>query len=184
MAGIETRFITDPTINDSNIDDYLEKLSEKISNRDVNELTEQEKIDEEVFKNAYIPKRLDEVINVERDIIKAKTGTGNELVYTKIIGLNAELTVQKKPSLLNEDEEIEKISDSVSSASGSDEETGSDVEDMSNSKFKDSARPRDESPESKKNRKKAVKEAQAEKRKRKLKKHVKKRKEKIGTKKK
>lgn len=57
------------------------------------------------------------VINVERDIIKAKTGTGNELVYTKIIGLNAELTVQKTPSLLNEEEEIEKMS----SASGSDE---------------------------------------------------------------
>lgn len=54
-------FITDPTINDANVDDYLEKLSEKIANRDINELTEQEKVDEEVFKKAYIPKRLDEV---------------------------------------------------------------------------------------------------------------------------
>lgn len=54
-------FVTDPTINDANVDDYLEKLSEKIANRDLNELTEQEKVDEEVFKNAYIPKRLDEV---------------------------------------------------------------------------------------------------------------------------
>lgn len=54
-------FITDPTINDTNVDDYLEKLSDKIANRDVNELTEQEKVDEEVFKKAYIPKRLDEV---------------------------------------------------------------------------------------------------------------------------
>lgn len=62
-------------------------------------------------------------------------------------------------------------------------ETGSDLDEMNNSKFKDSGRPRDESPESKKNRKKAVKEAQAEKRKQKLKKHVKKRKEKLGTKK-
>lgn len=63
-------------------------------------------------------------------------------------------------------------------------ESGSDDEDPNRSKFKDSARPRDESPDSKKNRKKSVKEAQAEKRKQKLKKHVKKRKEKLGTKKK
>lgn len=53
--------------------------------------------------------------------MKAKTGTGDELVYTKIIGLNAELAVQNSPSLLNEEEEIERISDNVSSASGSDE---------------------------------------------------------------
>lgn len=54
-------FITDPTINDSNLDEYLEKMSEQIADRDVNAITEQEKIDEEVFKKAYIPKRLDEV---------------------------------------------------------------------------------------------------------------------------
>lgn len=61
------------------------------------------------------------VINIERDIVKAKTGTGDELVYTKIIGLNADLAVQKMPSLLNEEEEIEKTSDNVSSDGGSDE---------------------------------------------------------------
>ncbi|KAJ6643226.1 hypothetical protein Bhyg_08184 [Pseudolycoriella hygida] len=61
------------------------------------------------------------VINVERDIVKAKSGTGDELVYTKIIGLNAELTVQKTPTLLSKEEEIEKLSDHPSSASGSDE---------------------------------------------------------------
>ncbi|KAG4066712.1 hypothetical protein HA402_007348 [Bradysia odoriphaga] len=53
-------FITDPTINDDNIDDYLETLSDRIADRDINQLTEQEKVDEEVFKRAYIPKRLDE----------------------------------------------------------------------------------------------------------------------------
>lgn len=47
-------------------------------------------------------------------------------------------------------------------------------------KFKDCSRPRDESPESKKLRKKAVKDAKADKRKVKIKKHVKKRKEKQG----
>lgn len=48
-------------------------------------------------------------------------------------------------------------------------------DDKDGSKFKASARPRDESPESKKLRKKAVKDAKADKRKSKLKKHIKKR---------
>lgn len=54
-------FITDPNITDVNMDNYLEQISEKIGNRNINELSEQEKIEEEVFKRAYIPKRLDEV---------------------------------------------------------------------------------------------------------------------------
>lgn len=70
------------------------------------------------FNCFFIPLK---VINVERDIVKAKTGTGDELVYTKIIGLDAELAVQKTPSLLKNEEEIEKISDNGSSDSGSDE---------------------------------------------------------------
>lgn len=49
----------------------------------MNELSTQEKIDEEVFINAYIPKRLDEVIDVERDIKKAKSGASEDLVYKK-----------------------------------------------------------------------------------------------------
>ena len=54
-------FITNVTINDDNMEDCLEKISEQISNRDIDELTEQEKIDEEVFKNAFIPKTLTDV---------------------------------------------------------------------------------------------------------------------------
>lgn len=51
------------------------------------------------------------------------------------------------------------------------------------SKFKDSSRPKNETVEDRKARKKAVKDAQSEKRKSKLKKHIKKRKEKQNTKK-
>lgn len=54
-------FITDPNINEENMENYLEHIAEQIGNRNLSELTEQEKIDEEVFKHAYIPKRLDEV---------------------------------------------------------------------------------------------------------------------------
>lgn len=54
-------FITDPNIMEENMENYLEQIAERIGDRNINDLTEQEKIDEEVFKHAYIPKRLDEV---------------------------------------------------------------------------------------------------------------------------
>lgn len=54
-------FVTDPSITDENMDERLNVISTKISERNLNELTAQEKVDEEVFKQAFIPKRLNEV---------------------------------------------------------------------------------------------------------------------------
>lgn len=54
-------FITDATIKESNLEECLEKLSEKVASRDLEEMTAQEQIEEEAFKNIYIPKRLTEV---------------------------------------------------------------------------------------------------------------------------
>ncbi|XP_045766216.1 serine/threonine-protein kinase RIO1 [Maniola jurtina] len=162
-------FITDTSINESNLEECLEKLSEKAAARNFEELTAQEQIEEEAFKNIYIPKRLTEVINYERDINKAKKGETADLAYKKIAGFNEDLTgTVDRPDILQDDA----ISDSGSEKS-SDEEG-----DENQTKFKPSARPRDESPESKKARKKAVKEDKAEKRKSKTKKHVKKRRDK------
>jgi len=149
-------FITDPTITDNNRDAYLDKMSERAAARTLEEVTAQEQIDEEVFKKAFIPKRLTEVVDAERDIEMVQSG--GDLVYHTIIGLQPEDTVED---------------DSESSSSS---ELGSN--------FINSSRPRNESPESKKLRKKAVKEQKAEKRKTKIKKHVKKRKEKVQQKKK
>lgn len=58
-------FITNPQLKEESVEEYLEEMSEQIAERDINDLTEQEKIDEEVFKNAYIPKRLDEVSDIK-----------------------------------------------------------------------------------------------------------------------
>lgn len=171
-------FITDPTITLKNMENCLEIIAEKIKDRDLDQLTEQEKIDEEVFKNAYIPKRLDEVVDIVRDIKKAKEGKGDDLIYKKLTGLKSDLSIQIKPEILENtsDQENEK---SLTDDDNSETESDSNSDDE-NKNFKNSSRPRDESPESKKARKKAVKEAQAEKRKIKVKKHVKKRKEKLG----
>jgi len=57
-------FITDPTITDNNRDAYLDKMSERAAARTLEEVTAQEQIDEEVFKNAFIPKRLTEVCKI------------------------------------------------------------------------------------------------------------------------
>lgn len=59
-------FITDPTITEENMDECLNAISEKISNRNLDELSVQEKMDEEVFKQAFIPKRLGEVSILSR----------------------------------------------------------------------------------------------------------------------
>ncbi|XP_032520741.2 serine/threonine-protein kinase RIO1 [Danaus plexippus] len=168
-------FITDASINESNLEECLEKLSEKAASRNFEELTAQEQIEEEAFKNVYIPKRLDEVINYERDINKAKKGETEDLIYQKIAGFNEDFTgTVDKPQIL-QDEDV--------SCSGSGSSDDEDEDDGERTKFKNSARPRDESPNSKKARKKAVKEEKAEKRKTKTKKHIKKRRDKASVKK-
>lgn len=182
-------FITDQTITEDNMEDCLEKISDKIKDRDFDAISAQEKIDEAVWQQTFIPKRLDEVRYFERDVDKAKKGEKQNLIYGKITGLNENLQVQKKPEILTEKEQKENETNLEKSSHHSDddneedgdEDDSDDEDDADEAKFKNSARPRDESPESKKARKKAVKEAQAEKRKVKIKKHVKKRKEKLGS---
>uniref|UniRef100_A0A1B0CJV8 Serine/threonine-protein kinase RIO1 n=1 Tax=Lutzomyia longipalpis TaxID=7200 RepID=A0A1B0CJV8_LUTLO len=169
-------FITDPTVTEANKHDYLEEMLQKIANRSLDDLPDEEKVQEEVFQNVFIPKRLDEVVHYERDIRRAKAGEGDQLLYKTITGLSATLEVKNVPDILKRDTE-----DADSSEFSEDHDDYDEEDDES--KFKNSARPRDESPESKKARKKAVKDAKAEKRKTKVPKHVKKRKEKIAQKK-
>ncbi|KAH8388831.1 hypothetical protein KR215_001070 [Drosophila sulfurigaster] len=170
-------FITDQTITEENIEECLERISERIKDRDFDAITAQEKIDEAVWQSTYIPKRLDEVPHFERDVAKAKQGVQQDLVYAKITGLTSELDVKKQPDVL-EAKQNNGDSDKEDSENESDE---SQEGDETTKAFKNSARPRDESPDSKKARKKAVKDAKAEQRKVKVKKHVKKRKEKLGS---
>lgn len=169
-------FITDQTITEQNMEECLEHISERIKDRDFDAITAQEKIDEAVWQNTYIPKRLGEVPHFERDVTKAKQGVQQNLIYGKITGLTPALDVQKQPDVLNAVEGAESGEESENESENSQDENNDE-----NSKFKNSARPRDESPDSKKARKKAVKDAKAEQRKVKVKKHIKKRKEKLGS---
>ncbi|KAI4494535.1 hypothetical protein M0802_008856 [Mischocyttarus mexicanus] len=188
-------FITDPTINENNMDEYLDIISSQIHERMNQESNPDQEINEEVFKQAYIPQRLNQVIDIERDIQLAKVDK-KDLIYKTLFGLKGDLSKPNEiPEVIinksnknitnnngeeqeEEEEEEEDSSDDENRCSSNEEDTEDDSN-GSEKKFINSARPRNESPESKKARKKAIKEQQAEKRKSKVKKHIKKRKEKI-----
>ncbi|XP_019536408.3 serine/threonine-protein kinase RIO1 [Aedes albopictus] len=177
-------FITDPTITDANMEECLEKMSEKIANRSFDEFTEQQKVEEAIFKQIFIPKTLHDVYDIEKDIFEKKNK--DELVYKTIAGLDANLKVAENPEILHDGHDqsakaeaapTQDIS-SESDSSSEDEEEGDE-----DSKKSAAVRAKNETAEERKARKKAVKDEKAEKRKTKVKKHVKKRKEKLGGKK-
>ncbi|KAI1243087.1 hypothetical protein IHE44_0000660 [Lamprotornis superbus] len=98
-------FITDPSITSENIDDYLSKAMEIASKRTEEERSSQDKVDEEVFKKAYIPRTLTEVKNYERDVdimmkLKEEDMALNvqqdNILYQTVTGLKKDLSgVQK-----------------------------------------------------------------------------------------
>ncbi|XP_044523826.1 serine/threonine-protein kinase RIO1 isoform X3 [Gracilinanus agilis] len=176
-------FITDPSITKDNMDDYLLKAMEIAAQRTEEQRSNQDHVDEEVFKRAYIPRTLNEVKNYERDVdimMKMKEEDmalnvqQDNILYQTVTGLKKDLSgVQKVPALL------EKQSEEVDS----DSENSSDSEEPDSEEHGDQPHARTHSIDSemnKKERKKIVKEAQREKRKNKIPKHVKKRKEKVA----
>ncbi|XP_044149412.1 serine/threonine-protein kinase RIO1 [Bufo gargarizans] len=175
-------FVTDPSINQDNMDAYLEKAMEIASQRTEEERSNQDKVDEEVFKKAYIPRTLNEVKNYERDVnlmqkLKEEDMSLNtqqdNILYQTVTGLKKDLSgAETVPALLHRSDDEEH--DGSGCDTDSDEESGSDSEDV---------HPKDQTPASeldKKERKRIVKEAQREKRKNKIPKHVKKKKEKAA----
>lgn len=53
-------FITDPTVTEENMEEYLDRVSVKAAGRGT-QLSAEEQVCEEVFKNVYIPRNLEEV---------------------------------------------------------------------------------------------------------------------------
>ncbi|KAJ3580574.1 hypothetical protein NHX12_034370 [Muraenolepis orangiensis] len=150
-------FITDPSITRDNINQYLERAMDIASDRTSQERSDRDRVDEEVFKKAYIPRTLTEVNHYERDVAAmqeedaALTAQKDNVLYQTVMGLKKDLSgVQKVPALLEED----------------------------SPESRQKGQSQGESLLDKKERKKHIKEAQREKRKSKTPKHVKKRKEK------
>uniref|UniRef100_A0A182P1H2 Serine/threonine-protein kinase RIO1 n=1 Tax=Anopheles epiroticus TaxID=199890 RepID=A0A182P1H2_9DIPT len=159
-------FITDVSIRVDRMEQRLEEISERIANRSFDEFTEQQKLDEAVFKQIFIPKTLHDVYDAERDAFDKRT---EELVYKTITGLEAVKDDGKQCESGSETDTASEQSDDDEDGAGGQSTNGVVV-----------VRPRDETTEERKARKKAVKDEKAEKRKTKVKKHIKKRKEKIA----
>ncbi|KAG6033513.1 hypothetical protein E4U41_006893 [Claviceps citrina] len=138
-------------------------------------------VDNEVFRNQYIPQTLEQVYNIEKDAQKLNQGEGGDLVYKNLL---ADQVVQgrtggqdahgdKAPGSDNNDDDDDEDDDDDGSDNGA---SLSSSDSGSESRF-DKARPRGrkfEDKDEKKNHKQAVKEAKREKRKDKMPKHLKK----------
>lgn len=82
-------FITDVSIEmtEEAMDNELERIQ---NSQPVNETAaeaEQRKVDDAVFAQSYIPRHLEEVIDVERDVRKVLEGDTDGLLYTKMTGI-------------------------------------------------------------------------------------------------
>ena len=182
-------FVTDPNITDDNVDDYLEKAQAIAANRGVEEESPEETVKEEVFKKAYIPRTLDQVVDFVRDAKNAKEGQVEEILYSTLTGLKPDLTgVQAGPNLLkNNDVNNGEVDDVTSSRNNekNEAESSENSDNESESESENDGQTGNASEEkapalSRKEHKKVVKEANREKRKNKTPKHVKKRKEKLA----
>lgn len=71
-------FITDTTLTNETTDAYLEKLQEAIASRP-KEVQEKLEADARVFQQAYIPRTLDQVVDLERDMQRAQRGEKQEV---------------------------------------------------------------------------------------------------------
>uniref|UniRef100_A0A8C9XFV1 Serine/threonine-protein kinase RIO1 n=1 Tax=Sander lucioperca TaxID=283035 RepID=A0A8C9XFV1_SANLU len=102
-------FITDPSITWHNMDQYLHKAMMIAAERTSEQRTDQDRVDDEVFKKAYIPRTLTEVSHYERDVDLMKTkeeesaisGHKDNVLYQTLTGLKKDLSgVQTVPALL------------------------------------------------------------------------------------
>ncbi|KAJ2433883.1 Serine/threonine-protein kinase rio1, partial [Coemansia sp. RSA 2424] len=82
-------FITDPAAGSSSDDidralDVIQDEMEHVSDEELLKL----RADDEVFRQSYIPRTLDEVEDYVRDVTKINDGKTEELIYNKLVGLS------------------------------------------------------------------------------------------------
>ena len=97
-------FITDVTINEENIEEYLDKAQERSKNRLIGEeVTGEEEVAAAVFRKVFIPTRLDEVATYEEDFKRTKSGGdgGEGILYQTITGMKQDMSgPRNQPQLL------------------------------------------------------------------------------------
>ncbi|OAA74563.1 serine/threonine-protein kinase RIO1 [Akanthomyces lecanii RCEF 1005] len=153
----------------------IEKLYESNVAAEDEDHAAQIEVDNEVFRNQYIPQTLEQVYDIEKDAAKVHMGQGQDLVYSNLL---AEQVVKDKNGATEGGAEA----DASGSQDDSDDSSGdgaalhSGDEDEDESRF-EKGTPRGrrfEDKDEKRQHKQAVKEAKREKRKEKIPKHLKK----------
>jgi RIO kinase 1 len=189
MTTRETfEFITDITITRDTVDEFLKRTMELVESRPA--MTDQEAIDEEVFKKVFIPRTLVEVSHYEDHVEEGSHANTDEVFYRSVTGLNMDLTgAQDKPAILHDYDEEEDEEDE-----NDDELSENENESTAPTNLAENIKPEgttgeegeeksglpDLSKMDKKERKKFVKEMNREKRQNKIPKHVKKRYKKVA----
>ncbi|KAI8898985.1 RIO1 family-domain-containing protein [Globomyces pollinis-pini] len=159
---------------DQILDMYLDNVHKEIDERPTNYLENSTiQSNEQVFKNVYIPRTLEEIIDHEADIEKARKGIENDLVYESVTGLSLQDAIKptengdgRQPSELSSDQEVDEDGSDHSDSESSDEDKFSKTSNLK----------KHEDKESKKERKQLVKEQKKAKRQTKMPKSLKKRK--------
>lgn len=195
-------FCTDPTIQDEQVGDYLDRMREIVANRPMAKSTEEE-VEENVFRKAYIPRRMEDIHKYERDATRMKTGEDSEHIYYQtIMGMKEDGTgVQLIPKILENG--ANSVAGNIESSHGggagdhccgsvedrgsssTDDEDGSESEsggsaDIDGDREPRQARDKQGEKEERKAHKKAVKESNRERRKTKTPKYEKKKRKKAG----
>ncbi|CEI38505.1 Serine/threonine-protein kinase rio1 [Fusarium venenatum] len=163
-------FITAPEgpVEEPEMEKAIDVLYENRADATGEDNAAQEEVDNEVFRNQYIPQTLEQVYDIEKDAQRVGEGQGNDLVYSNL--LPDQVIAPKKADGEKGDEEEGSTSDSDDGASLSDDDSHNEAD------F-EKGTPRGrrfEDKDEKKAHKQAVKEAKREKRKEKMPKHLKK----------
>ncbi|KAH7188199.1 RIO1 family-domain-containing protein [Fusarium flagelliforme] len=165
-------FITAPegAVEEPEMGKAIEILYETRADADGEDNAAQQEVDNEVFRNQYIPQTLEQVYDIEKDAQKVGEGQGNDLVYSNL--LPDQVIAPKKTDGEEADGDQEQ-----GSTSDSDEGASLSGDDSVNEADFEKGTPRGrrfEDKDEKKAHKQAVKEAKREKRKEKMPKHLKK----------
>lgn len=144
----------------------------------------EEEVDNEVFRNQYIPQTLEQVYDIQRDVDQVAQGGASDLVYKDLLAPDqATATTTKtksaRPNLLDNDENeggVPLASDADSNSEDEDDDEDESEYDSDDSRFakKTPRGKKHEDKDVKREHKKQVKEAKKEARAKKMPKHVKK----------
>ncbi len=168
-------FITSPgPYDETHIEATIQGLYEEREQREdggvtleqAEEAAARQEVDNEVFRNQYIPQTLEQVYDIERDAEKVSKGGQDSLVYKNLLADKIVPSVDEAST--NGD------ADADHDGTSSDEHESSDTDDESRFEKGTPRGKRFEDKDAKREHKKAVKEGKREKRKEKLPKHIKK----------